>query len=256
MELSGGSDALARNRHLGSTQTKNVGDALEHQGKVFILMRKPGEYRKHKTAQDCPADDPSISGPNSAPLPRELIPLPDQCRGPGPFAWALLQHTTCSEDQIDFASLPVLAMQQNWQQVQDRGATTDEDVPLALASTSATCRIIGLGGGGCGKSYVLEHVIEPTTAAFYGQQGYLAVCQSNAGAQNVKGRTCHTACSMNASQSMKVEDLKPTPTGLERGPPEILQRELEELLYSKIPRTREACAVARTTLGWPARQEQ
>jgi len=210
-EQSGGSGTSARNTHLGTTKTKNVGEALDHQLKVLILMRKPGGHHKDTIAQDYPADDPSISGANRAPLPRELIPLPDQCCGPGPFAWALLQHTTCSEDQIDFASLPVLTMQQNWQQVQDRDATTDEDVPLALQSTSSTCRMIGLGGGGCGKSYVLEKVIEPTTAAFYGQQGYLAVCQSNAGAQNVKGRTCHTACSINASQSMKVEDLKPTP---------------------------------------------
>ena len=42
---------------------------------------------------------------------------------------------------------------------------------------------------------------------------------------------------------------------LERGPPENLQSELTELLYSKIPRTRDACAVARTALGWPARNE-
>ena len=42
---------------------------------------------------------------------------------------------------------------------------------------------------------------------------------------------------------------------LERGPPETLQKELEELLYSKIARTRDACAAARKTLGWPARRE-
>ena len=43
---------------------------------------------------------------------------------------------------------------------------------------------------------------------------------------------------------------------LKRGPPVGLQTELEELLYSKVAATREACAAARTTLGWPARAGQ
>ena len=39
---------------------------------------------------------------------------------------------------------------------------------------------------------------------------------------------------------------------LERGPPEGLQKEMEELLLSKIPSTRDACKEARKNLNWPA----
>ena len=133
--------------HLGSSHTKGVAEALEHQEKVLKLIQKPGQRKDHESGKDSLSDKPSISSPNTVPEPRSLIPLPNQCHGPGPFAWALLQQATCSEDQIDFASLPVLAMQKSWQETQDRDATSEKDVPLALADTSASCRCIRLGGG-------------------------------------------------------------------------------------------------------------
>ena len=91
-------------------------DALEHRKTVVKLLQKPGERKEDESSKDCPSEQPSSSSDKPEPEPRSLIPLPKQCHGPGAYAWALLEQAECLEDQINFASLPVLAMQECWEE--------------------------------------------------------------------------------------------------------------------------------------------
>jgi hypothetical protein len=121
----------------------------------------------------------------------------DQQKSPATVAWALMQKNTASEDQINFMSLLVAPMQKAWL---ERPCGTHVLPPV---SNTHYCRVIGLGGGGCGKSWMLNHMIRPLIRIFFhGINSYYPLCASNAGARLIFGRTFHAACGLGAKAAL------------------------------------------------------
>eukprot|EP00435_Cladocopium_sp_Y103_P021272 s390_g5.t1 len=138
-------------------------------------------------------------------------PLPDPCENnaeiqllnlgqensPAAVAWALMQKFTASEDQINFMSLLVAPMQKAWL---ERPCGTEVLPPV---NGTHYCRVIGLGGGGCGKSWMLNHMIRPLIRHFFhGINSYYPLCATNAGARLIFGRTFHAACGLGAKAAL------------------------------------------------------
>ena len=117
------------------------------------------EVTKQQQNSNSPHD---LSSNTMTPLPTEsennaelqFLDL-DQHKSPATVAWALMQKNTASEDQINFMSLLVAPMQKAWL---ERPCGTHVLPPV---SNTHYCRVIGLGGGGCGKSWMLNRMIRP-----------------------------------------------------------------------------------------------
>lgn len=143
----------------------------------------------------------------------ELVDLPQNI-SPGRYAWELLQASTATEDQIDFVALIAQPMEKMWAQ------KVPGDNKLKATNPSEMCRLIGLGGGGCGKSWMLNQVVAPLITRFFeGDNAYVPVCATNAGARHIRGRTLHVAAGLTAKTSLKISALNLTPE---------LQRKMKE----------------------------
>ncbi len=133
------------------------------------------------------------------------MPLPLQ--GPSAYAWALLTRATCSEEQIDATALLAMALQKQFDNRADRAAHL-----LPTVSLDHAARTVLLGGGGCGKTYLINAVMRPLIQCFYGENSYLAQCASNAGARLLSGQTVHTSSGISPTSSLTVAGLRPKGT--------------------------------------------
>ena len=129
------------------------------------------------------------------------MPVPNDIT-PAGYGWKLLETHTASEDQIGFLALLVEPMQRAWME------KPLHQTKLKPTSSQHFARIVGLGGGGCGKSWLLNKMVAPLINFFFeGHNSYLAMCATNAGARHVKGRTVHVASGLNAASSLKISAL-------------------------------------------------
>ena len=158
--------------------------------------------QKHDTAEPDFMDTQGEHPLQHDDLEPSIIQMPPDTN-PATYAWELLVTNTASQDQIDFLALLTLPMENMW-----------HEKPLGQNSLTGlqlnqVCRIVGLGGGGCGKSWLLNRMIAPLIGRFFsGQNAYVPLCATNAGARHINGRTLHTACGLNASSSMKTSALQ------------------------------------------------
>ena len=120
----------------------------------------------------------------------EVVPLPLALQGPAAVAWKLLKDAECTEEQIDAVALMALSMQKRFEARPDKSS-----ISLPVATSSNNHRALWLGGGGVGKTYTLNNVVQPLAETFFGPAGYCATAHANHAAQNLgpKGRTLYSA---------------------------------------------------------------
>jgi hypothetical protein len=130
-----------------------------------------------------------------------LVPLEDIAKGPGKVARKLCTNATLNEEQTNFIALVAAAMQVAWDRRSDPSSLLlDKDVPLI--------RVLLVGGGGCGKTKIINEVLTPLLQAFFGPAGCLKEAPSNKAARLLGGRTIHAANGLCPSDSLRTVHLK------------------------------------------------
>ena len=112
------------------------------------------------------------------------------------------QKRSPTEEQKDIIALFVLPMQHAF----DARANREDlllpvDVPLV--------DILIDGGGGCGKTMLLNLILIPLFKTFFGIRGVQMLSPSNKGARGVGGRTCHSASGLTPENSLRTAALAP-----------------------------------------------
>ena len=84
---------------------------------------------------------------------------------------------------------------------------------LPVATTADNHRALWLGGGGVGKTFTLNSVVQPLAETFFGPAGYCATAHANHAAQNLgpKGRTLYSANGLLMTDSLKTARLELKP---------------------------------------------
>ncbi len=141
----------------------------------------------------------------------ELVEMPIILRGPGAYAMHLLDEANCNQEQRDVVSLIAAMLQRRWDSLslEQRSAAVEQH-GLPNDARVDNCSLLLLGGGGCGKSFLLKKVVEPLMAAYFPRsRGLLILCQSNAGARLVLGRTLHSALGLTPASNLQTQALRP-----------------------------------------------
>ena len=144
----------------------------------------------------------NLCGKNPEDQEVQLVDVPIIQLGPAAHAWYLLQKATATEEHIDVTALFAQALQRRWL------ARTNKDTHiLSNCELLDNVSLLLLGGGGCGKSHWLLHVLKPLTVAFFGPRSFLPQCQSNAGARLLDGRTIHASIGLTPKSNLSMEAL-------------------------------------------------
>ena len=138
----------------------------------------------------------------------QWVPLDIANQGPAKVALHLLQKAKCTEEQIHAVALLALPMQKRFETRPDK--TT---ILLPVATASNNHRALWLGGGGVGKTYTLNQVVQPLAETYFGPDGYCATAHANQAAQNLgpKGRTLYSANGLLMTDSLQTARLDLNP---------------------------------------------
>ena len=196
---------------VGATCGRQAGEALRYQvATIALAKRRVGECTV-EGEEALPSGLASTQPGECAPE-AHWVDLALLQRGPAAYAKCLLEQAKCSDEQIDFVALIAATLQRRFEKwrasLQDNGAGEHTTPKLPSDVLGDTCSILLLGGGGCGKSYVLMKVVRPLIEAFFGPRGFLAQCQSNAGARLINGRTIHSTLGLRPSNSLQCAALR------------------------------------------------
>ena len=72
-------------------------------------------------------------------------------------------------------------------------------------------RILIFGGGGCGKTRIINEVLTPLFRRFYGLRGCVLTAFSNKAARLIKGKTSHALTKLYGEMSLTMARLRITP---------------------------------------------
>ena len=121
----------------------------------------------------------------------ETVPLSDMARGPGHVAWKLIQdarnHPTESidfnEEQLLVIALCIWPLEQAWRSRMNTLHSTNATVNTLhkLPNDLGLPRILIIGGGGCGKTTIMQVVVVPTLRTFF--QAVVLTAPSNRAAR-------------------------------------------------------------------------
>ena len=71
--------------------------------------------------------------------------------------------------------------------------------PKQMKHTGRILRMLLLGGGGCGKTRVINLVLTALFTEFWGERGIVKVAPSNKAARGILGKTLHAAAKLSGS---------------------------------------------------------
>ena len=167
----------------------------------------------------------SIDSGNIASVPEVTsFSVDDILQGPAALAWKLACDAKLNKDQLRAVSLIVDVMQQEFARVlaEKPESLNAEADPLAnianrvevsisvLPLVGVLTRVLLVGGGGCGKSRIINAVLKPLLRAFYGRDGLMLAGPSNKSARNIGGVTLHKANGLLGNSSLLAVHLRPT----------------------------------------------
>lgn len=129
-----------------------------------------------------------------------LKSMPDDLSDKGPLAVAkhLVDGATLNDDQKAPVALTAHIMQAAWEK---------QGKPKVMERHGALLRLLLLGGGGCGKSRIINFVLTALFRTFWGPRGCVLMAPSNKAARNIYGKTMHAASKMRGG-TMKMIDLR------------------------------------------------
>ena len=150
-----------------------------------------------------------------------LFSIDDITKGPAYVAWKLVEKASLNSDQIGPVALVVDKMQQQWEKLIAQApelacadahlwsSHTFDDAILPLFGV--LIRLLLVGGGGCGKSRLINKVFTPLLMTYYGRRGLMKEAPSNKAARNIGGETFHNANKLNPTSSLLTPHLRQKP---------------------------------------------
>ena len=147
------------------------------------------------------------------------VPLEDVLLGPGHVAWKLIQdlkndpdlekRIEFNEEQINCIALLIWPIEQAWrahlQGKQDACATVD--TLRKLANDLGLPRTLIIGGGGCGKTTIMQLVVVPTLRVFFKRIVLTAPSNRAARGFDPTAKTLHSLACMKPADSMRTASL-------------------------------------------------
>ena len=134
-----------------------------------------------------------------------LVDLDGLLGSPRDVAWRLLREAGANEEQVLATALVALPLERAWQERRHSEESENLEMPL----DQAIFRGVFVGGGGCGKTHVINKIVKPLLRRFYGDACCMTVAPSNKAARLVEGRTLHAAFGLAAAATFKTSRLKP-----------------------------------------------
>ena len=182
------------------TENQNLGgsihEALEHQAETAERMRKQQE-------KETPRDAVVVTEKEEAVrlLTEEAVKLLDRMPeglardGPIQVAAFLAKEATLNMDQRAPVALIAHDMHDAW---------VKQGRPERMSPVGRILRMLLIGGGGCGKSRIINLVLTALFIQFWGPRGCVKAAPSNKAARGILGKTLHVAskiagCSLNMS---------------------------------------------------------
>ena len=136
------------------------------------------------------------------------LDLPLALQGPAAVAMRLMeefeksQNRPPTEEQKDVVALFVHPMQHVFD------TRTDRESPLLPVDVPLVDILVD-GGGGCGKTLLLNLILIPFFRTYFGPSGVQMLSPSNKGARGVGGRTCHSGSGLTPESSLRTAALAP-----------------------------------------------
>ena len=181
---------------------------------IFFTAYIPASQGK----QDCEAMNALVQQHIAGEPSASLFDLDQIRQGPREVAWQFVQRAGLNADQIHAVALITWPMQQAWEkhhgaeepQMQTLAQQVQQQMPL-LPLVGMLVRFLLVGGGGCGKSRIINHVVSPLPRCFYGSRGLLLEASSNKAARLIGGVTIHAANSLRGNSSLMTVHLRLSP---------------------------------------------
>ena len=166
-----------------------IAEALDHQAGVARRMRE------QQDSEDMAAEPSDIdhSDPAAALLTEEaallLQSIAPTVSGQGPLALAkaLARAATLNADQMGAVALVANAMETAWE---------EQGRPERMKPTGRLLRMLLLGGGGCGKTRIVNLVLTVLFTEYWGPRGVVKAAPSNKAARGILGKTLHAAAKL------------------------------------------------------------
>ena len=146
-----------------------------------------------------------------------IVPLEDALKGPGHVAWKLIQDCKSdSTDAVEFNAEQILVialciwpLEQAWRShvKRQQSARATVEKMQRLPNDLGLPRIAIIGGGGCGKTTIMQKVVVPTLRTFF--QRVLLTAPSNRAARGFdpSAKTLHSVSGMRPQDSMRTSNL-------------------------------------------------
>ena len=117
----------------------------------------------------------------------ESVPTDLAAAGPVAFAKHLVEAATLNHDQRAPVALIANDMQMAWEK---------QGKPKLMHPAGRILRMLLLGGGGCGKSRIVNLVLSALFLQFWGLRGCMKAAPSNKAARGILGKTLHIAAKL------------------------------------------------------------
>ena len=158
---------------------------LEHQKNVAAMLREQQEGEPMRTAEEedtADADARLLEQEAQVLLQSMPVDLPDL--GPVHVARYFVEKATLNGDQQQPVALIAKDMQAAWEK---------QGKPKQMKAVGKILRMLLLGGGGCGKTRIINLVLTALFFTFWGPRGCVKTAPSNKAARGILGKTLHTA---------------------------------------------------------------
>jgi len=164
------------NRAMGAT----IHEALQLQKTTAETMRKQQDMEMPCEQNESQAEVHVLTQEAMELL--QSIPTDLAASGPVAFAKHLVRAATLNQDQQAPVALVAKEMQIVWEK---------QGKPQHMKPHGRILRMLLLGGGGCGKSHIVNLVFTALFLQFWGPRGCVKAAPSNKAARGILGRTLH-----------------------------------------------------------------
>ena len=134
-----------------------------------------------------------------------VVSLEERARGPVAVAQMLADEAGLNRDQLGFVAIVAITLQGAWNML-----------PAAangmLRRDKVLLRCLLVGGGGCGKTRIINRVLRPLFQAFFGEDAVQTQAPSNKAARQIHGKTMHAANKLQMDASLRTVHLRLTPS--------------------------------------------
>ena len=198
----------------------NVREALAHQHVVRNAMKKDqNDLRSSLDDLEANLANPEILEATLAALKNLLdqeteatcvtIPLPDLLRGPKYVAELIMEEQRKQERVLNDEQKTLFAL---WVDTLEEAFKHRPDAEQArLALDTWLLDILVDGGGGSGKTMLINHFLVPLSRAFFGPVGVVLAAPSNKAARGIGAKTLHSLLGFTPETSLRTAALALTP---------------------------------------------